>query len=68
MLQTGLFSREENAQALAGRLREAGFGVTITRRTVNGTGYWAVGVPPGPDHNRMILLLKDAGFEAFPVY
>jgi tetratricopeptide (TPR) repeat protein len=68
MLQTGLFSREENAQALADRLREAGFGVTITRRTVNGTGYWAVGVPPGPDHNRMILLLKDAGFEAFPVY
>ncbi|GHU81903.1 hypothetical protein FACS189468_5350 [Spirochaetia bacterium] len=68
MLQTGLFSREENAQVMAGRIREAGFGVTITRRTVNGTGYWVVGVPPGPDYSRMILLLKDAGFEAFPVY
>jgi hypothetical protein len=68
MLQAGLFGREENAQALAGRLRNAGFAPVISTKTVNGTAYWAVGVPPGKDHNATVLLLKDAGFEAFPVY
>jgi tetratricopeptide (TPR) repeat protein len=67
-LQAGLFGREENAQALAGRLRSAGFSPVISTKTVNGTAYWAVGVLPGADHNATILLLKDAGFEAFPVY
>jgi tetratricopeptide (TPR) repeat protein len=68
MLQTGWFSQEENAQAWAGRLRNAGFIAIITQKTINGTQGWAVGVPPGQDHNRTILLLKDAGFEALPVY
>jgi tetratricopeptide (TPR) repeat protein len=68
MLQTGLFGREENAQTLAGRLRNAGFAPIISTKTVNGTAYWAVGVLPGADYNATILLLKDAGFEAFPVY
>ncbi|MDR2049354.1 MAG: SPOR domain-containing protein [Treponema sp.] len=68
MLQAGLFGREENAQTLAGRLRNAGFAPVISTKTVNGTAYWAVGVPPGTDHNVTILLLKDAGFEAFPVW
>jgi tetratricopeptide (TPR) repeat protein len=67
-LQAGLFGREENAQALAGRLRNAGFAPLVSTKTVNGTVYWAVGVLPGADHNATILLLKDAGFEAFPVY
>jgi hypothetical protein len=68
MLQTGLFGKEENAQALADRLRKAGFIPAVTIKTVNGTQSWAVGVQPGSDYNRTILLLKDAGFEAFPVY
>ncbi|GHU12939.1 hypothetical protein FACS1894161_2210 [Spirochaetia bacterium] len=68
MLQTGLFGREENAQALAGRLYNAGFVPIITQKIVNGTQFWAVGVPSGQDHNYTILLLKDKGFEAFPVY
>jgi hypothetical protein len=68
MLQAGLFGREENAQTLAGRLRNAGFAPVVSIKTVNGTAYWAVGVLPGADHNATILLLKDAGFEAFPVY
>jgi cell division septation protein DedD len=68
MLQAGLFGREENAQALAGRLRGAGFAPVISTKTVNGTAYWAVGVSPGQDYANTILLLKDAGFEAFPVY
>ncbi|MDR0402380.1 MAG: SPOR domain-containing protein [Treponema sp.] len=68
MLQAGLFGREENARALAGRLRGAGFTPVVSTKTVNGTEYWAVGVLPGGDHAATILLLKDAGFEAFPVY
>ncbi|MDR1505865.1 MAG: SPOR domain-containing protein [Treponema sp.] len=68
MLQAGLFGREENARTLAGRLRAAGFVPVISPKTVNGTAYWAVGVSPGRDHTNTIILLKDAGFEAFPVY
>ena len=68
MLQTGLFGREENARALAARLTRAGFQTIVTQKPVNGTVFWSVGVSPGQDHNRTILLLKDSGFEAFPVY
>jgi hypothetical protein len=68
VLQAGLFSREENAQILADRLYNAGFAPVVSTKMVNGTAYWAVGVLPGKDHNATILLLKDAGFEAFPVY
>jgi hypothetical protein len=68
MLQTGLFGREENAQAMAGRLQKAGFAPVVSRRTVNGGAYFAVGVNAGSDINAMILRLKDSGFEAFPVY
>jgi cell division septation protein DedD len=68
ILQTGLFSREENTQAMAARLKSAGFTAIITRRRVNGTEYWAVGVSPGQNMNETILKLRDAGFESFPVY
>ena len=67
VLQTGLFSREENAQALAERLRKAGFAPQITRRRVNGDEFWAVYVPGGNDINSSIMKLKDAGFESFPI-
>jgi hypothetical protein len=68
VLQTGLFSGEENTRAMADRLQKAGFTALITRRRVNGTEYWAVGVSPGENMNDTILALKDAGFESFPVY
>jgi hypothetical protein len=68
LLQTGLFGNEGNAEKQAERLRLAGFSPRITRRTVNGSEYWATGVSPGQDMSRMILRLKDAGFESFPVY
>jgi hypothetical protein len=68
VLQTGLFSREENARAMAERLKTAGFDARVSPRTVSGTAYWAVNVPSGPDINRTILALKNAGFESFPVY
>ncbi|MDR1412050.1 MAG: SPOR domain-containing protein [Spirochaetaceae bacterium] len=67
-LQTGLFSREENARTMAGRLEKAGFVPAVSRRTVNGAAYFAVGVNAGSDINAMILRLKDSGFEAFPLY
>jgi hypothetical protein len=68
LLQTGLFSLEENANVLAGRLNTAGFTPVVSTKTVNGVSYWVVGVRPGQDYNRTILLLKNAGFEAFPVF
>ena len=68
ILQTGLFSREENTSAMAERLKKAGFTALISRRRVNGTEYWVVGVPPGENMNDTILALKNAGFESFPVY
>jgi hypothetical protein len=68
VLQTGLFGREGNALAMAERLKTAGFEARVSPRTVNGTAYWAVSVPPGADINGTILALKNAGFESFPVY
>jgi hypothetical protein len=67
VLQTGLFSRPENAQAQAETLKKAGFTAEVFPRQVNGTSYWAVGVPYGSDMSSMIKNLKDAGFEAFPI-
>ncbi|MDR1174885.1 MAG: SPOR domain-containing protein [Treponema sp.] len=67
LLQTGLFGREENARSQAARLAEKGFAAELSRRTVNGNEYWAVLVKAGQDTNRMILSLRDAGFESFPV-
>jgi cell division septation protein DedD len=67
-LQTGLFSREENAHAAVARLAAKGFAAEVGRKTVNGVAYWAVSVAPGEDPNRTIMRLKDAGFESFPVF
>jgi tetratricopeptide (TPR) repeat protein len=67
-LQTGLFSREENAQAAVARLAAKGFAATISQKPVNGVVYWAVSVAPGEDSNQTIMHLKDAGFESFPVF
>jgi cell division septation protein DedD len=68
VLQTGLFGREANAQAMAERLKQAGFEPQVSRRQVNGSEYWAVMVPPGANINTTIMQLKDAGFESFPVF
>ncbi|MDR2404153.1 MAG: SPOR domain-containing protein [Spirochaetaceae bacterium] len=68
ILQTGLFSREENAKAMAERLKAAGFVPAVTRRTMGDMVYWAVQIDPGQDLNAAIMGLKNAGFESFPVY
>ncbi|MDR0322829.1 MAG: SPOR domain-containing protein [Treponema sp.] len=66
-LQTGLFSRQENAQAQAASLRQAGFSSSIERRIVNNNEMWAVVVSAGQDTNRTIAALRNAGFESFPL-
>jgi hypothetical protein len=68
VLQTGLFRQEANAKALADRLTRAGFSPSITLRQVNGAAYFVVSVPPGDNINASLRSLKDAGFDAFPVY
>jgi tetratricopeptide (TPR) repeat protein len=67
VLQTGLFSREENARALSEKINKAGFQSIVQTKQQNGGSYWAVYVPFGSDMNAMIKRLKDAGFESFPV-
>ena len=66
-LQTGLFGREENAKAFAERLRKAGFAAQLNKRVVNDNDFWAVLVPGGADMNATMNLLKNAGFESFPL-
>jgi len=66
-LQTGLFSREVNANTQAASLRQAGFSPSIEKRIVNNSDMWAVTVPAGSDTNRTIANLRSAGFESFPI-
>jgi tetratricopeptide (TPR) repeat protein len=62
-LQTGIFSRQENAQAHIDKLKKAGFSPSIEKRGDK----WAVTVPAGADTNRSIKELKDKGFDSFPI-
>lgn len=63
-LQTGIYSKEENAQAQASGLRKAGFSPSIEKRD---NEMWVVTVPSGTDQNRTIKELKAAGFDSFPL-
>jgi tetratricopeptide (TPR) repeat protein len=67
-LQTGIFNRRENAAAQASRLKSAGFKAEVSRRLAGESEYWAVTVPSGPNMNKTLILLKEAGFDGFPVY
>ncbi|MCL2245221.1 MAG: SPOR domain-containing protein [Treponema sp.] len=66
-LQTGLFSRQANAQTQIAGLRQAGFSPFMEQRYANNGEMWAVVVPAGSDVNRTISDLREAGFESFPV-
>lgn len=68
LLQLGLFNQQGNAQQMASRLQEKGFKAEIRKRTVNGSEYWAVTVIGGVNYNQKLMELKNAGFEAFPVF
>ena len=66
-LQTGLFSRHDNAVNRAELLRRAGFEPHIVQRQVNNSEHWAVGIYSAGDSNAAIRQLREAGFESFPV-
>ena len=62
-VQTGVFSREANAQTQIASLRNAGFSPSVEQRGDR----WAVTVPAGQDANRTISDLHAAGFDSFLV-
>ena len=66
-LQTGVYSKEENARIQADGLRRAGFSPSIEKRLVNNNEMWSVTVPSGTDQSRTIRELKSAGFDSFPL-
>ncbi|TCW62555.1 hypothetical protein C5O22_00415 [Treponema sp. J25] len=68
-VQVGLFSREANARELQNKLQGRGFPTaTIILRTIQNVPYWSVVIPAAQeDVSAVVLKLKDAGYEAFPV-
>ena len=66
-LQTGVFSRQENAQAQAEKLKGAGFSAAIEKRVINNSEMWAVTVPAGNNQTQTVNSLRAAGFDSFPV-
>jgi cell division septation protein DedD len=66
-LQTGIFSREANAQTQFANLKQAGFSPSIEQRTVGGNEMWAVTVPADSDANKTKAALRSAGFDSFPI-
>ncbi|HKX59715.1 MAG TPA: SPOR domain-containing protein, partial [Steroidobacteraceae bacterium] len=58
----------ENAEALAGRLRDAGIeGVTVTESSANGAPMFRVRAGPAatlPDFDRLVERMLDAGAQA----
>ncbi|MDR0539649.1 MAG: hypothetical protein LBG74_04000 [Spirochaetaceae bacterium] len=67
-LQTGLFTTRNNALAQQSRLATCGFEASVSLRQAGGAEYWIVSVPSGSDLNSTVLKLKEAGFEALPVF
>ncbi|MBN1243767.1 MAG: SPOR domain-containing protein [Spirochaetales bacterium] len=69
--QIGLFSEKGNADRLASDLRKRGFEVALESRERPGSApALAVLVPvrAGTDPAALLLKLKDAGFEAWPIF
>jgi tetratricopeptide (TPR) repeat protein len=66
-LQTGVFGKEENAQAHIASLRKSGYAPIVEARVINGTQMWLVFVPAGADVNMSIKELRDKGYDNFPV-
>ena len=68
-VQVGLFSREANARELQNKLQSRGFPTaTIILRTIQNVPYWSVVIPAAQDDvSLLVLKLKDAGYEGFPI-
>lgn len=66
--QAGAFGRRENAEALAGRLRDAGIeGVAVTEAASNGGPLFRVRAGPAaslPDFDRLVERMRAAGADA----
>ncbi len=66
--QVGAFSAEENAKAVLVRLKAAGIAAFLATKKNNSTVLFIVYVESGGDPPRMVLRLKDAGLEAWPLF
>jgi len=66
--QIGIFSKEDNASALLAELTKKGFSARIETRQANGRELKAVLVAAGSDPQATLLKLKDAGYEACPLF
>jgi hypothetical protein len=64
--QLGIFSDQKNAAALVGELVRKGFAARTETRLVNGKSLFAVVVDGEADS--LLLRLKDAGYEAWPLF
>ncbi|MBU0929034.1 MAG: SPOR domain-containing protein [Spirochaetes bacterium] len=63
--QVGAFKDEENAAALVKKLESLGLRVLSKRR--GASGLFVVYVEAGPDAAKTVLVLKDAGYEAWAI-
>jgi len=66
--QVGAFSEEANASALIRELAGKGVKASLERKERGGRPLWVVLVPAGTDSQATLLRLKDAGYEAYPVF
>ncbi|MFW6182055.1 MAG: SPOR domain-containing protein, partial [Spirochaetota bacterium] len=69
-VQVGSFERRENAEALAGRLKAAGFPAFVTEAAVEGRAFFRVrvgGYETREEAVRSREVLEDAGFTGFVV-
>jgi len=69
-IQTGSFRDAENARYMQRTLEEEGFTALVTQAQVGEAIYYRVLVPIpfGESEERIILQLKEKGFEGYPVY
>lgn len=66
-LQTGWFSRQENAEGLAAGLRAKGYKARIEpQKSASGETRWAVLVDSEGDWQKTQAKLKDSGYESYP--
>jgi cell division septation protein DedD len=66
--QIGAFSEEGNATALVKELGKKGFPASIVRKDRGGRTIWSVIIQAGADADALLLRLKDAGYEAYPIF
>lgn len=66
--QVGAFRDQANAQLVANRLNGLGFSASLRSRSDDRGAVFTVVVPAGSDPGATLLRIKDAGFEAWPLF